>query len=134
MVAKLRSVVASMSSSRRLALALSLDGFLAALAYQGAITLFPITSAYADPWLPFALTLGALWVLLSVGLYRNRATYFGEGSHRRRILGSALVLLYAFLVNEVAGGPLRVAFLLNYIIIFYLAILGSKTFARRILS
>ena len=121
-------------SSRRLALALTLDGLLAGLAFQGALILFPMTTPFANPWLVFALTLGALWVLLSVGLYRNRAAYFGAGSRRRRLLGGVLILLYAFLVNEVAGAPLAPSFLLTFSGLFYLAVLGSRLLARRLLS
>ena len=128
------SWLATLPSSRRLTLALTLDGLLAGLAFQGASTLFPITSAFADPWLVFALTLGALWVLLSVGLYRNRAAYFGAGSRRRRLLGGILILLYAFLLNEVAGAPLAPSFLLTFSGLFYLAVLGSRLLARRILG
>ena len=67
------SWLAALPSSKRLALALALDGLLAGPALQGAWMLSPPAGALSNPWLTVALTLGALWVLLSVRLYRNRA-------------------------------------------------------------
>ena len=128
------SWLAALPSSRRLALALAFDGLLAGLALQGAWMLSPPAEALSNPWLTVALTLGALWVLLSVGLYRNRAAYFGAGSRRRRLLGGVLILLYVFLVNEVAGAPLGAGFLLAFTALFYLAALSSRLLAHRLLT
>ena len=122
------------SSRTRLALALAADGVLAGVAIEAANWSFPPVTPLANLWLAIALTVGGLWVLLSVGLYRDRQAYFGEGSRRRRLLGGALVLLYSALVNEVAGAPLSFAFVLSFSVGFYLAALGSRSLARRLLT
>ena len=121
-------------SRTRLALALAADGVLAGAAMEGANWMFPPASPLMNLWLAIALTVGGLWVLLSVGLYRDRQAYFGEGSRRRRLLGGVLVLLYSALVNEVAGAPLSFAFVLAFSAGFYLAALGTRSFARRLLT
>jgi hypothetical protein len=122
------------SSRTRLALALAADGVLAVLAIEASYWAFPAAAPLTNLWLAAALTGGGLWVLLSVGLYRDRQAYFGEGSRRRRLLGGVLVLLYSALVNEVAGAPLSLAFVLAFGAGFYLAALGSRSLARRLLT
>ena len=122
------------SSQTRLALALAADGVLAGVAIEAANWIFPPVTPLTNLWLAIALTVGGLWVLLSVGLYRDRQAYFGEGSRRRRLLGGALVLLYSALVNEVAGAPLSFAFVLAFSVGFYLPPLGSRSLARRLLT
>jgi hypothetical protein len=122
------------SSRTRLALALAADGVLAVLAMEASYWVFPPAAPLTNLWLAAALTGGGLWVLLSVGLYRDRQAYFGKGSRRRRLLGGVLVLLYSALVNEVAGAPLSLAFVLAFGAGFYLAALGSRSLARRLLT
>jgi hypothetical protein len=126
--------LAAQPSRYRLAFALMADGALAGLALQLALGLFLPPLTVVTPWLAFALILGSLWVLLSVGLYRDRAAYFGAGSRRRRLLGGVLILFYAFLVNEVAGAPLPIPLLLSYAFTFYLSALASRLIARRLLT
>lgn len=126
--------LAAQPSRYRLALALMADGVLASFALELGLSLFPPVEGLVNGWLASALTLGALWVLLSIGLYRDRAAYFGAGSRRRRLLGGVLILLYGVLVNEVADAPLPPAFLLTFTASFYLAALGSRLLARRLLT
>ena len=121
-------------SRYRLALALLVDGTLAVLALLLALSIFSPAQGLLDAWLASALTLGALWVLLSVGLYRDRASYLGNGSRRRRLLGCLLICLYSFLVNEVAGAPLSAGFLLMFSSIQYATVLASRLLARSLLS
>ena len=121
-------------SRTRLALALAADGVLAGLAMELSYWAVPSAAPLTNLWLAVALTVGGLWVLLSVGLYRDRQAYFGEGSRRRRLLGGVLVLLYSALVNEVAGAPLSFAFVLAFSVGFSLAALGSRSLARRLLT
>ena len=128
------SWLAAQPSRYRLALALMADGALAGLALQLALMLFLPPLDVVNPWLAFALILGSLWVLLSVGLYRNRASYFGAGSRSRRLLGGVLILLYAFLVNKVAGEPVSFSFLITFAGSFYLAALASRLVARHLLT
>ena len=121
-------------SRTRLALALAADGAFAGVAMELSYWAFPPGAPLANLWLGIALTVGGLWVLLSVGLYRNRRAYFGEGSRRRRLLGGVLVLLYSALVNEVAGAPLSFSFVLAFSAGFYLAALGTRSLARWLLT
>ena len=135
MTATLRfSWLEAQPSRTRLALALAADGALAGVAMEAANRIFLPVSPLTNLWLAIALTVGGLWVLLSVGLYRDRQAYFGEGSRRRRLLGGVLVLLYSALVNEVAGAPLPFAFVLAFSAGFYLAALGTRSLARWMLT
>ena len=124
----------ALPSRTRLALALAVDGVLAGVAMEAANWIVSPVLPLTHLWLAIALTVGGLWVLLSVGLYRDRQAYFGEGSRRKRLLGGALVLLYSALVNEVAGAPLSFAFVLAFSAGFYLAALGTRSIARRMLT
>ena len=133
MTGALRFLAGRAASRYRLALALMADGALAGLALQLALMLFLPPLDVVNPWLAFALILGSLWVLLSVGLYRNRS-YFGAGSRYRRLLGGVLILLYAFLVNKVAREPVSFSFLITFAGSFYLAALASRLVARHLLT
>lgn len=126
--------LASLRPGYRLALALVVDSILAGAALQLGLLLF--SSLYMDFtfWLSSAITFGALWILLSIGLYRDRSTYLGLGSRRKRLLGAVLVLVYATLVNVVAGGDILAGWPLLFSITFFFFLLGSRHIAKRFLT
>ena len=128
------SWLAELNSRNRTALALMFDGMSTLLAFKGATAISATTSISADPNLVVALILGALWIHLSIGLYRDREAYFGAGSRRRRVLGATLVLVYSFLINRLSAAPLSTDFLLAFSALLYLATLGSRLLARRLLA